>query len=115
MAFRAGSAATADVALAVLLNGVGILVGGGGYDGNHYGRVVVPVPVDGINSGADSRYYIGYALDGRMMSTDGFTIKLGPYYSISKGVKGDKEEGTKTTTPMTTITTDMASLLPHSG
>jgi hypothetical protein len=114
-----GDAVTANVALAVLLNGIGVwmvhVVGGGGYNGDHYGRVVVPVPVDGISSGADSRYYVGYALDGGMMSADGFTVKLGPYYSISKGVKGDKEGGTKMTTTMTTTATDTASLLPPPG
>jgi hypothetical protein len=73
---------SANVALTVLLNGVGVLlvhvIGGGGYDGNHYGRVAVLVPVNGIGLGADLRYYFGYALDGRAVSADGFTVKLGP-------------------------------------
>ena len=54
-------------------------------------------------------YYIGFAPDGGPMSTGGFSVKLGPCYSISKGVKGNKEWGTKTTTMsmMTTTKTKM--------
>ncbi len=117
--FSYGDASTANVALAVLLNGIGILLvhigGSRGYDGNHYGRVVVPVPVNGISSGADSSYYVGYALDGGAMSADRFTIKLGPYYSINEGVKGDKEGGTKMTVTTTMTVTDTASLSPPPG
>ncbi len=29
------------------------------------------------------------------MSADGFTVELGPYYSISEGVKGNKKPGRK--------------------
>ncbi len=114
--FSYGDAATANVTLAVLLNGVGVLlvriVGGRGDDGNHFGGVPVPRPVDGIGLGADLRYYAGYALDGGAMSADGYTVELGPYYSISEGVKGIKEGNTKTTT---TTTTETASLLPPLG
>jgi hypothetical protein len=67
------------------------------------------VSVNDINLRANSRYYVGFALDGRTVSVDEFTVKLGPYYSISEGVKGDKEGGAKTTTTMTT--TETASLL----
>ncbi len=119
--FSYGDATTADVALAVLLNDVGDLlvhvIGGGGNNGNHYGEVLEPVPVDGIGLGADSRCYVGNTLDGGAMSAGGFTVKLGQYYTISKGVKGDKEGGTKTmmTTRTTATTTDTASLWPPPG
>jgi hypothetical protein len=52
------------------------------------------------------------------MSTDGFTVTLGPYYSISEGVKGNKEGGTKmmmTTMTTKTTMTEMASRLPPPG
>jgi hypothetical protein len=66
-----------------------------------------------------TRYYVGYTLDGRAMSTDGFTIELGLYYSISEGVKGNEERATKTTKTTTTTRsmtkTEMASLLPPLG
>jgi hypothetical protein len=52
--FSYGDVATADIALAVLLNGIGVplvrVVVGGGNDGDHYGGVTMPVPVEGIGS-----------------------------------------------------------------
>jgi hypothetical protein len=71
----------------------------------------VPVPVDGINSRANSRYYVGYALDGGTVLADGFTVKLGPYYSVSEGVNGNKEVCMKTTTTTTTTTTTMTMMM----
>jgi hypothetical protein len=80
--FFYGDAAFTNVALAELLNGIGVLLvsfaGSGKDDGNHYGGFAVPVPVDGISLGADFRYYVGYALESGAMSADRFTIKLGP-------------------------------------
>ncbi len=106
-----------DGALAVLLNGVGVplvhIGGGGGDDGDQIGGVLVPAPVDGVGSGADSRHYVEYALDGGAVSAEGFTVDLGLYYSVSEGVKGNEEGGAKTT--MTITTTETASLLPPPG
>ncbi len=46
-----------------------------------------------------------------MVSADGYTVKLGPNYSVSEGVKGIKERGTKTATMTTMTTTETVSLL----
>ncbi len=74
------------------------------------------MPVDGISLRANSRYYVGHALDGGAVSVDGLTVKMGPYYIISEGVKGNKEGGAKTMmkttkTTMSTMMTETASLL----
>ena len=42
-------------------------------------RVVVPIAIDNVNSNTNSRYFVDYALDGRIISSAGFTIELGPY------------------------------------
>jgi hypothetical protein len=49
-----------------LLNGIGVALvhadDSGCNDGNYYGGVAVPVPVEGINLRANSRYYVGYII-----------------------------------------------------
>ena len=108
------SSAHGNDALAVLLNGRNVALvravddDDGDDDGGAGGGVaaaVVPVSVDGINSRTNSGYYVDYALDGRVVSADGFTVELGPYYR-------DDEGGATTTTTTTTTTTSM---LPSPG
>ncbi|KAL3803966.1 hypothetical protein ACHAW5_001743 [Stephanodiscus triporus] len=61
-------------AIEVVLNGRNVALvqvdGVGGY---------VPVEVDSVNPNTNSRHFVEYVLDGRIVSADGFTVELGPY------------------------------------
>jgi hypothetical protein len=43
--------------------------------------VSVPVSVDSINPKTNSEYYINHKLDGQIVSANGFTVELHPYYN----------------------------------
>ena len=72
-------------AIEVVLNGRNVALvqvdGVGGY---------VPVEVDSVNPNTNSRHFVEYVLDGRIVSADGFTVELGPYGG---------EDATTTTAP----------------
>ena len=43
--------------------------------------ISVPVSVDSINTKTNSEYFINYKLDGQIVSANGFTVELHPYYN----------------------------------
>ena len=40
---------------------------------------VAPIAIDTINSKTNSKYFVDHVLDGRIVSSEGFTVELGPY------------------------------------
>ena len=72
-------------AFTVLLNGeniamIPVLTKQGNNGGVSKSGVSLPVSVDSINTKTNSEYYISYKLDGQIVSANGFTVELHPYY-----------------------------------
>jgi hypothetical protein len=83
-------AALGNDALVISLNGENVALVPV-YDDYGAKKAVVPIAIDTINSKTNSRYFVDYVLDGRIISSEGFTAELGPYHGEEEGEGHDED------------------------